>query len=123
MEKRSGINIQVKMKSPDKYNVEENIHIDLPWDIISESLEEYFNYKYDVDARGKNIWNMLVYLEQLSGCSNLIDSLIDDDEFNELVLDKYLESSAYEEDYEDWLEDVIDNYNWEHKLGDYAEDE
>lgn len=121
MEERSGITIEVTMEAP-KYEAKDEVTIDLPWDIISDTLEEYFDYEYNVSLRGKDIWNMLVDFEHLGRTNELIDNLLEVEWVHNKLVEKYLKSWEYEEDYDNWLEDVEDQYNWEHKLGVYADE-
>lgn len=121
MEERTGLKIDVVMKAP-QYDIEEEVSVDLPWDVISETLEEYFEYEYEIQLSGKDIWNMLIDLEHLGRTNELIDNLLEVEWVHDRLVQKYLDSVEYEEDYENWFEDAEDQYNWKHKLGIYAEE-
>lgn len=126
MEKRSGVDIYVEFEFP-KTGKKEIVSVDVPFEIVTEVLEDYF-YIWDIEAKGKDLWNMLIYLAELpsSGCydsNSLLDAVLDSDEVQEQLKAKYLKSYAYEEDLESWLEDMQDDYEWETKTGRYAEDE
>ena len=125
MEKRSGVSIYVDMEFP-LTGKKESVSVDVPFEIVSDVLEYYFSI-WGIEARGKDLWNMLIYLAEMpsSGCSredSLLDAVLDTKEIQEMLKEKYLKSYAYEEDLEDWMADEQDAYDWEHKTGIYAED-
>lgn len=96
---------------PFKYgDVEIKDSIWVPFEVFVEAIRQYFDDGLvTIDGTDNAIWNRFVDLE-------MIDKFEDNEDFMDVVKQVYMESSYYEED----LEDVIDDYEYDHDLGKYA---
>lgn len=108
--------IMIKFTHPITKEVEER-EILPPFECITEAIRIYCERFYDmvIDATDKNIWNLFISNSGLDGWEHLLA----DDQYIEILGELYLDSSAYEDDFERW----VDDYNYDHNLGEYAEEE
>jgi hypothetical protein len=108
----TGVDIKVEFKFMDKVFTES---IDIPFGIFVEAFRQYSSRYKDVviDGTDTRIWNLLVSLDATS-------KLEYDTDFLEIAKDLYTQSRYFEEDQEEWLEEMQDDYNFQNNLGEYA---
>ena len=110
---RTDYEMKVVFEHPETGEKEE-VEVYIPDDVFYEAFVNYAHnfLDVDIDARTKDIIYMLAILE-----ANF-DEIADSEPFLELCKERYEESPAKDEDFENWVED----YNFEHSLGDYADE-
>ena len=85
----------------------------IPFPILIEAVRKYCDSKLvGLDGTDNAIWNLLVDLK-------CIDELEYNEDIIEICKELYKGSEFEEEDYEEWK----DNYEFDHNLGAYAEEE
>ena len=85
----------------------------IPYPIFVEAFRRYCDgHLVTVDGTDNAIWNLLVDLD----CLYELES---NEEIQELCKELYKDSIFEEEDYEDWK----DEYEMDHNLGEYAEEQ
>lgn len=107
----TGVDIEVEFEFKGKKH---NVYIDLPWDIFAQAFVEYAGYRdVGIDGRDKSVWNLLVDI-------NAMSSLEGNKNFLEECKEVYLKSNYYDEDKEEWLEEMQEDYDFVNNLGEYA---
>lgn len=92
---------------------EKNVSVWLPTEVFIQALREYFDDGLvTLDGTDTAIFNRFGELE-------LIDKILDNDDFIDVCKEVYKESKYYEEDLEEW----VDDYEFDHNLGRYKEEE
>jgi hypothetical protein len=108
----TGLDIYVEFKFKDKTFTE---LIDIPFEVFIEAFRQYSSGYKDVNIDGTDarIWNLLIDL-------GAIETLSEQENFLSIAKEIYLKSAYYEEDLENWTEEMQDDYDFENKLGQYA---
>ena len=104
----SGYDMELVFKYGDK---EFRVSVDIPFTIFMEALRQYCygHFVINLDGTDSAVWNFLVEFDA-------IEKIAYNNDFIEMCKELYLESSFYEDDYEQWKDD----YESDHELGDYA---
>ena len=112
---RTNYNMTVKFVHPDTKEVQE-VEVYIPFDVFVESVVEYMDrFKMvSIDGTNADVWNMFIDLDE-----NVFDDLVDDEEFIKICYAKYKKSDEIDDDFDDW----VDDYEFEHNMGKYSDDE
>jgi hypothetical protein len=107
----TGFDINVELKFKDKVFTET---VDIPFEVFIEAFRQYADYKdVTIDAKDTRVWNLLIDL-------GAVENLAEQENFLSIAKELYLKSAYYEEDLENWTEEMQDDYDFENKLGEYA---
>jgi hypothetical protein len=107
----TGFDINVEFKFKDKTVTES---IDIPFEVFIEAFRQYADYKdVTIDAKDTRIWNLLIDL-------GAVETLAEQENFLSIAKELYVKSAYYQEDLENWTEEMQDDYDFENKLGEYA---
>lgn len=81
-------------------NFIEDVSIDVPFETFMSTFINFCDSNYDVviDGKDSSVWNLF------SG-TGFFESLFDDEDFVNTLVENYKNSLYYEEDYEEWVED------------------
>lgn len=118
MDKRSGYMIEVEFSNPRTKNTYET-YVYLDFDLLMNTFVEWCEQYKDVRLDGTNtdVYNLLN-----EGDRDMIEYFMDnEDTLMDMLKEAYMDSGDYEVDYEEWLEDDNDDYDWKHQIGVYAE--
>lgn len=112
---RTDYNMTVKFVHPDTKEVQE-VEVYIPFDVFVESVVEYMDrFKMvSIDGTNADVWNMFIDLDE-----NIFDDLVEDEDFIKICYAKYKKSDEIDDDFDDW----VDDYEFEHNMGKYSDDE
>jgi hypothetical protein len=107
---RTGYDLEVEFEYDGK---KEKVLVDIPFPIFIEAVRDYcMGRSVNMDGTDNAVWNLLIDFDCL-------DMFEDDKDFIEKCKELYKGSRFEEEDYEEWKDD----YEFDHNLGKYAEEE
>lgn len=107
-ENGTGYDMEVTFKYGDS---EFKVDVEIPFDTFIEAVRRFTESRKSVglDGTDTSIWNLLVEMEGL-------DFYADQEDFLDICREIYYKSSQFEDDLEEW----VDDYEYDHEIGKYV---